>query len=72
MSTPPPLVGIQRKSCDVVCALCELRLVDKMSVGVLTPLASALIKTMLNWKSEMEVLGRVSGKRREGWQPGSS
>ena len=63
---PPPPVGIQQRSCDVVCALCELRLVDKMSVEVLMPLASALIKTTLNWKSEVGVLGKVSGKRRGG------
>lgn len=69
---PPPPVGIQQRSCDVVCALCELRLVDKMSVEVLMPLASALIKTTLNWKTEVGVLGKVSGKRRGGWQPGSS
>ena len=69
---PPPPVGIQQRSCDVVCALCELRLVDKMSVEVLMPLASALIKTTLNWKSEVGVLGKVGGKRRGGWQPGSS
>lgn len=46
----------------MVCVLCELQLMDKMTDDVLTALASTLITTMLNWKSEVEVLGKVSGK----------
>ena len=63
VSIPP--TGIQRKACDVVCVLCELQLMDKMTDKVLMTLASTLITTMLNWKSEVEVLGKVSGKGKE-------
>ena len=66
VSVPPPLTGIQQKSCDLICVLCELQLIDQMSDEVLMPLASALVSTMLNWKSEVEVLGKVSGWEVEG------
>ena len=58
--------GIQQKSCDLVCVLCELLLVDKMPAKVLMPLALSLIKSMLSWKSEVEVLERVSGEGESG------